>query len=82
MDGAGDAPYRFGLCAGKQLYLAYTRWCRVNGVRFPRNSIQLLDRAGKMPGWFCGEEALIKLDCYVIFYPLALLYLQAQSTIL
>lgn len=36
----GDTPYPFGPCGGKQLYLAYTRWCRANGIRFPRNAIQ------------------------------------------
>ena len=57
----GDTPYPFGPCAGKQLYLAYTRWCRANGVRFPRNSIQFLNRVGKMPGWFCGNDARYRI---------------------
>nr|VFK48677.1 MAG: hypothetical protein BECKTC1821E_GA0114239_11247 [Candidatus Kentron sp. TC] len=57
----GDTPYPFGPCGGKQLYLAYTRWCRANGVRFPRNSIQFLNRVGKMPGWFCGKDARYRI---------------------
>nr|VFJ93072.1 MAG: hypothetical protein BECKLFY1418A_GA0070994_102822 [Candidatus Kentron sp. LFY] len=59
--GQADTPYPFGPCAGKQLYLAYARWCRANGVRFPRNSIQFLNRVGKMPGWLCGDDARFRI---------------------
>nr|VFJ51151.1 MAG: hypothetical protein BECKFM1743A_GA0114220_100918 [Candidatus Kentron sp. FM]VFJ51275.1 MAG: hypothetical protein BECKFM1743C_GA0114222_100958 [Candidatus Kentron sp. FM]VFK08872.1 MAG: hypothetical protein BECKFM1743B_GA0114221_100847 [Candidatus Kentron sp. FM] len=61
MDGAGDTPYPFGPCLGTQLYSAYTRWCRANGIRFPCNAIQFLNRVGKMPGWLCGNDARFRI---------------------
>nr|VFJ73216.1 MAG: hypothetical protein BECKFW1821C_GA0114237_104711 [Candidatus Kentron sp. FW] len=61
VDGAGDTPYPFGPCGGKQLYLAYSRWCRANGVRYPRNAIQFLNRVGKMPGWLCSKDARFRI---------------------
>ena len=48
---AGDLPNPFGPVLGTDLYAAYQFWCRVNGVRFPRESNQFLGRIRKLPGW-------------------------------
>lgn len=48
---AGDTPHPFGPCASMDLYKAYLKWCRENGVQRPRESSQFLNSAAKIPGW-------------------------------
>nr|VFK14976.1 MAG: putative DNA primase/helicase [Candidatus Kentron sp. LFY] len=57
----GETPHPFGPCAGMQLYTAYNRWCRVNGIRFPRNKTQFLNRVSKMPGWVSGDKGRYRI---------------------
>lgn len=47
----GDTPFPFIPCAGNQLYAAYGRWCRVNGVRVQRESNMFIAKISKLPGW-------------------------------
>ena len=47
----GETPYPFGPCLGMQLYTAYIRWCRANGVRHPRESNQFLGHINRLNGW-------------------------------
>ncbi|MCP1675473.1 putative DNA primase/helicase [Natronocella acetinitrilica] len=48
---AGELDHPIGPCGSKHLYTAYQRWCRANGVRFPRESNQFLGRLKKLNGW-------------------------------
>lgn len=48
---AGDTPYPFIPCGGPQLYAAYGRWCRINGVRVQRESNMFIAKVAKIPGW-------------------------------
>ena len=41
-------------CGSSDLYAAYTRWCRENGVRNPRESNQFGSEVAKLPGWWRG----------------------------
>jgi len=41
-------------CGSSDLYTAYTRWCRDNGVRNPRESNQFISEIAKLPGWWRG----------------------------
>lgn len=47
----GETDYPFGPCEGRQLYAAYSRWCRENGVRNPRESNQFLGYVTRQDGW-------------------------------
>ncbi len=54
----GDTDYPFGPCEGRQLYAAYYKWCRENGVRNPRESNQFLGYVSRQDGWKSGPERL------------------------
>lgn len=41
-------------CGSSDLYGAYIRWCRENGVRNPRESNQFASEIAKLPGWWRG----------------------------
>ena len=48
---SGFTPYPVIPCASMDLYTAYLRWCRTNGVARPRESNQFLALVGKLKGW-------------------------------
>jgi putative DNA primase/helicase len=48
---AGDTHHPFCPCSSADLYSAYQRWCRVNGVSRPREQNQFLAYFAKIPGW-------------------------------
>jgi len=41
-------------CGSSDLYTAYLKWCRDNGVRNPRESNQFASEIAKLPGWWRG----------------------------
>lgn len=41
-------------CGSSDLYAAYLKWCRDNGVRNPRESNQFASEIAKLPGWWRG----------------------------
>ena len=41
-------------CGSGDLYTAYTRWCREDGVRTPREANQFSGEVAKLPGWTKG----------------------------
>jgi len=47
----GETEYPFCPCASMDLYQAYLRWCRSNGVSRPRESNQFLGHIAKLQGW-------------------------------
>lgn len=47
----GETEFPFCPCASMDLYAAYLRWCRTNGVQRPRESNQFLGYVAKMRGW-------------------------------
>lgn len=47
----GDTLYPVCPCASADLYTAYTRWCREDGVRNPREANQFIGEIAKLPGW-------------------------------
>ncbi|RDH86386.1 MAG: hypothetical protein DIZ78_09460 [endosymbiont of Escarpia spicata] len=47
----GEAGYPVIPCGSQQLYTAYSKYCRDNGVRNPRESNQFLGRINRLPGW-------------------------------
>jgi len=47
----GDTPYPICPCGSSDLYSAYMRWCRIDGVRNPREANQFCGEIAKMPGW-------------------------------
>lgn len=47
----GQTEYPFGPCLSMDLYAAYQRWSRANGVSRPRESNQFNALINKMPGW-------------------------------
>ena len=53
---AGDLPVPFGPCTSADLYTMYQRWCRANGVRFPRESHQFLGYIKRLDGWACQRQ--------------------------
>jgi putative DNA primase/helicase len=48
-EGAGALP--FGPCASSDLYQAYGRWCKREGVFKPRESNQFVGHLAKLPRW-------------------------------
>ena len=48
---AGETEYPVCPCLSMDLYAAYLRWCRNNGVQRPRESNQFLGHAAKQRGW-------------------------------
>lgn len=52
----GELVYPFAPCLSIDLYTAYQRWCRQNGVRFPRESHQFLGFVKRMEGWDCKRQ--------------------------
>jgi putative DNA primase/helicase len=47
----GETEYPFCPCGSMDLFAAYLRWCRVNGVYRPRESNQFLGHIAKLDGW-------------------------------
>jgi putative DNA primase/helicase len=60
---AGDTEYPLVPCASMDLYTAYNRWCRANGVKNPRESNQFLGKLSKLPGW-SNQPRHIHEDCH------------------
>lgn len=60
---AGDTEYPFVPCLSMDLYKAYSRWCRANGVKNPRESNQFLGKVGKMQGW-SNQPRHVYEDCH------------------
>lgn len=48
---AGDTPFPFVPASGPQVYAAYSKWCRWNGVQRPRESNMFIAKIAKLPGW-------------------------------
>lgn len=48
---AGDTPFPFIPASGPQVYAAYSKWCRWNGVNRPRESNMFIAKIAKLPGW-------------------------------
>lgn len=53
---AGETPHPFSPCTSQDLYTAYQRWCRANGVRYPAESHKFLGKVKKMEGWVGGRR--------------------------
>lgn len=53
---SGDAGLPFCPCSSADLYTAYLRWCRAEGIMRPRENQQFISQIGKMPGWFKGHK--------------------------
>ena len=47
----GDTIHPVCPCSSSDLYTAYTRWCRDDGVRNPREANQFIGEVAKLPGW-------------------------------
>lgn len=47
----GETPYPFCPARSMDLYRAYLKWCRENGVQRPRESNHFLGYIGKLRGW-------------------------------
>lgn len=43
-------------CASSDLYATYLRWCRLDGVRNPREANQFIGEIAKLPGWAKGHK--------------------------
>lgn len=43
-------------CGSADLYTAYVRWCRIDGVRTPREANQFIGEIAKLPGWQKGHK--------------------------
>lgn len=54
----GDLGLPFCPCGSDHLYAAYTRWCRSNGVRNPRESNHFLGKIKRLPGWQGGQQRI------------------------
>ncbi|MBP6188987.1 MAG: DNA primase [Azonexus sp.] len=52
----GDTSHPVCPCGSSDLYLAYTRWCREDGVRNPREANQFIGEIAKLPGWEKGHK--------------------------
>lgn len=48
---AGETPFPFIPAGSPQVYCAYSKWCRWNGVSRPRESNMFASKLVKMPGW-------------------------------
>lgn len=53
---AGETGCPFCPAASMDLYAAYLRWCRANGVARPRESNQFLGHINRSPGWHVGPK--------------------------
>lgn len=49
-----DKPLPLCPCGSSDLYVAYIRWCRQEGVRNPREANQFGGEIAKLPGWWKG----------------------------
>lgn len=58
----GETCYPFCPAKSMDLYQAYLRWCRQNGVQKPRESSQFLGYVGKLRGW-SNQPRHIFNDC-------------------
>ena len=52
----GDTSHPVCPCGSSDLYIAYTRWCREDGVRNPREANQFIGEIAKLPGWEKGHK--------------------------
>ena len=52
----GETPHPICPCGSGDLYAAYIRWCREDGVRNPREANQFHGELTKMPGWEKGHK--------------------------
>lgn len=62
---AEELPWPFCPCSGEHLYKAYSRWCRDNGVRNPRESNQFLGKVHRLPGWKDGPQHIYGSSTYM-----------------
>lgn len=53
---SGDLGIPFCPCSSSDLYSAYTRWCKTEGVMRPRENQQFIGYVSKLPGWFKGHK--------------------------
>lgn len=53
---SGDAILPLCPCGSSDLYTAYIKWCREDGVRNPREANQFCGEVAKLPGWFKGYK--------------------------
>ncbi len=60
----GETPYPLCPCRSMDLYTAYLKWCRVNGVARPRESNQFLGRVAKRGGWSLKLERVYESTHY------------------
>lgn len=58
--GPEAAPLPFCPAGTSDLYYAYTRWCRQEGVARPRELGQFLGQLAKRPGWVRGHKDRLK----------------------
>ena len=52
----GDTSHPVCPCGSSDLYVAYTRWCREDGARNPREANQFIGEIAKLPGWEKGHK--------------------------
>lgn len=57
----GDLEHPVCPCASADLYRAYHKWCRNNGVSHPREMNQFIGYLGKTPGWVTGERGRVRV---------------------
>ena len=61
----GQTGLPFVPCGSRDVYKAYSRWCRDNGVRNPRESNQFIGRIKRLPGWKVAQEHVFGTrDCH------------------
>jgi len=52
----GDTPHPVCPCGSADLYSAYLKWCREDGVRNPREANQFIGEISKLAGWQKGHK--------------------------
>lgn len=52
----GDTPHPVCPCGSADLYSAYLKWCREDGVRNPREANQFIGEISKLAGWTKGHK--------------------------
>lgn len=57
----GDTPHPLCPCASADLYKAYQKWCKVNGVNHPREMNAFIGYIGKLAGWVTGERGRVRV---------------------
>jgi putative DNA primase/helicase len=61
----GETDFPCCPCRSMDLYAAYLRWCRANGVQRPRESNQFLGHIGKLRGWSNMPRQTYESTAYV-----------------